>query len=200
MFRLCLLAAGAAAISTDAIVDDAETLRSALSHLRENLKVDIRAADAARHSLRAARDSGAFRVSGVSVGSRASTREALMDAAEHLAGPSGWGYDSVFLHVHEENPAALGLYEALAYEKLDALDEAPLRYFYKRLSEYAPSSSEVVAAAGRLSQLQETMYVHSRVAIPPPEATPENSFAGSNAPKFLRPGKNLKQTHHFFVC
>ena len=41
-----------------------------------------RAADAARHSLRAARDSGAFRVSGVSVGSRASTREALMDAAE----------------------------------------------------------------------------------------------------------------------
>jgi len=48
MFRLCLLAAGAAAISTDAIVDDAETLRSALSHLREHLKVDIRAADAAR--------------------------------------------------------------------------------------------------------------------------------------------------------
>ena len=41
-----------------------------------------RAADAARHSLRAARDSGTFRVSGVSVGSRASTREALMDAAE----------------------------------------------------------------------------------------------------------------------
>ena len=66
-----------------------------------------------------------------------------MDAAEHLAGPSGWGYDSVFLHVHEENPAALGLYEALAYEKLEALD------FYKRLSEYAPSVSDVVAAAGR---------------------------------------------------
>ena len=37
---------------------------------------------AARASLRAARDSGAFRVSGVSVGSRASTREVLMDAAE----------------------------------------------------------------------------------------------------------------------
>ena len=80
---------------------------------------------------------------------RRGVAQALMDAAEHLAGPSGWGYDSVFLHVHEENPAALGLYEALAYEKLDALDEAPLRYFYKRLSEYAPSSSEVVAAAGR---------------------------------------------------
>ena len=48
MFRLCLLAAGAAAISTDVIVDDAETLRSALSHLREHLKVDVRAADAAR--------------------------------------------------------------------------------------------------------------------------------------------------------
>ena len=65
------------------------------------------------------------------------------------AGPEGWGYDSVFLHVHEENPAALGLYEALAYEKLEALDEAPLRYFYKRLSEHAPSVSDVVAAAGR---------------------------------------------------
>ena len=75
--------------------------------------------------------------------------EDIFDAAEHLAGPSGWGYDSVFLHVHEENPAALGLYEALAYEKLEALDEAPLRYFYKRLSEYAPSVSDVVAAAGR---------------------------------------------------
>jgi hypothetical protein len=37
---------------------------------------------AARASLRAARDSGAFRVSGVSMGSRASTREVLMDAAE----------------------------------------------------------------------------------------------------------------------
>ena len=74
---------------------------------------------------------------------------ALVAAAEHLAGPAGWGYDSVFLHVHEENPAALGLYEALAYEKLEALDEAPLRYFYKRLSEYAPSVDDVVAAAGR---------------------------------------------------
>ena len=40
MFRLCLLACGAAAISTDAIVDDVDALRSALSHLRENLKVD----------------------------------------------------------------------------------------------------------------------------------------------------------------
>ena len=80
---------------------------------------------------------------------RRGVAQALMDAAEHLAGPSGWGYDSVFLHVHEENPAALGLYEALAYEKLEALDEAPLRYFYKRLSEYAPSVSDVVAAAGR---------------------------------------------------
>ena len=80
---------------------------------------------------------------------RRGVAQALMDAAEHLAGPSGWGYDSVFLHVHEENPAALGLYEMLKYEKLDALDEAPLRYFYKRLSEYAPSVSDVVAAAGR---------------------------------------------------
>ena len=44
MFRLCLLAAGAAAISTDAIVDDAETLRSALSHL----KLDVRASELAR--------------------------------------------------------------------------------------------------------------------------------------------------------
>ena len=49
MFRLCLLAWGAAAISTDAIVDDVDaTLRSALSHLREHLKVDVRATDAAR--------------------------------------------------------------------------------------------------------------------------------------------------------
>ena len=49
MFRLCLLAAGAAAISTDVIVDDVDaTLRSALSHLREHLKVDVRPADAAR--------------------------------------------------------------------------------------------------------------------------------------------------------
>ena len=49
MFRLCLLAWGAAAISTDAIVDDVDaTLRSALSHLRENLKLDVRPADAAR--------------------------------------------------------------------------------------------------------------------------------------------------------
>ena len=47
MFRLCLLAWGAAAISTDAI-DDADALRSALSHLREHLKVDVRPADAAR--------------------------------------------------------------------------------------------------------------------------------------------------------
>ena len=48
MFRLCLLAAGAAAISTDAIVDDVDgTLRSALSHLRENLKVDVRPAELA---------------------------------------------------------------------------------------------------------------------------------------------------------
>jgi len=80
---------------------------------------------------------------------RRGVAQALMDAAEHLAGPSGWGYDSVFLHVHEENPAALGLYEMLKYEKLDALDEAPLRYFYKRLSAYAPSVADVVAAAGR---------------------------------------------------
>ena len=49
MFRLCLLAWGAAAISTETLVDDVDaTLRSALSHLREHLKVDIRAADAAR--------------------------------------------------------------------------------------------------------------------------------------------------------
>ena len=49
MFRLCLLAWGAAAISTDAIVDDVDaTLHLALSHLREHLKVDVRAADAAR--------------------------------------------------------------------------------------------------------------------------------------------------------
>ena len=48
MFRLCLLAAGAAAISTDAIVDDVDaTLRSALSHLRENLK-DVHPAELAR--------------------------------------------------------------------------------------------------------------------------------------------------------
>ena len=80
---------------------------------------------------------------------RRGVAQALMDAAEHLAGPEGWGYDSVFLHVHEENPAALGLYEALAYEKLEALDEAPLRYFYKRLSEHAPTVDDVVAAAGR---------------------------------------------------
>ena len=91
-------------------------------------------------------------VSNVCVAERCRRRglgSALDVAAEHLAGPAGWGYDSVFLHVHEENPAALGLYEALAYEKLEALDEAPLRYFYKRLSEYAPSVSGVVAAAGR---------------------------------------------------
>ena len=43
---------------------------------------DRKAPDAARHSLRAARESDTFRVSGVSAGSRASTREALMDAAE----------------------------------------------------------------------------------------------------------------------
>ena len=48
MFRLCLLAWGAAAISTDAIVDDVDALRSALSHLRENLKVDVRPAELAR--------------------------------------------------------------------------------------------------------------------------------------------------------
>ena len=49
MFRLCLLACGAAAISTETLVDDVDaTLRSALSHLRENLKVDVRPADAAR--------------------------------------------------------------------------------------------------------------------------------------------------------
>ena len=49
MFRLCLLAAGAAAISTDAIVDDVDaTLHSALRHLRETLKLDVRPADAAR--------------------------------------------------------------------------------------------------------------------------------------------------------
>ena len=47
MFRLCLLACGAAAISTETLVDDVDaTLRSALSHLRENLKVDVRPADA----------------------------------------------------------------------------------------------------------------------------------------------------------
>ena len=44
MFRICLLACGAAAISTDVIVDDAETLRSALSHL----KLDVRASELAR--------------------------------------------------------------------------------------------------------------------------------------------------------
>ena len=49
MFRLCLLAWGAAAISTDAIVDDVDaTLRSALSHLREDLNCDVRPAELAR--------------------------------------------------------------------------------------------------------------------------------------------------------
>ena len=48
MFRLCLLAWGAAAISTETLVDDVDaTLRSALSHLRENLKVDVRPAELA---------------------------------------------------------------------------------------------------------------------------------------------------------
>ena len=49
MFRLCLLAWGAAAISTDAIVDDVDaTLRSALTHLREDLKLEVRPAELAR--------------------------------------------------------------------------------------------------------------------------------------------------------
>jgi len=78
---------------------------------------------------------------------RRGVAQALMAAAEHLAG-AGWGYDSVFLHVQADNPAALSLY-GKTYDALSALDEEPLRYYYKRLNDYAPSAAEVVAAARR---------------------------------------------------
>ena len=72
---------------------------------------------------------------------------ALVEAAEHLAGPAVWGYDSAFLHVHLDNVGALRLYEGLGYEGLPELDEEPLAYFYKRLRPDAPEAAEVVAAA-----------------------------------------------------
>ena len=89
-------------------------------------------------------------VSNVCVAERCRRRglgSALVSAAEHLAGPGGWGYDSVFLHVHGDNGPALDLYEAAGYVALEALDVAPLRYFYKRLRPDAPGVADVVLAA-----------------------------------------------------
>ena len=89
-------------------------------------------------------------ISNVCVAARCQRRgvaRALMAAAEYVAGPRGWGYDSAFLHVHETNGNALDLYESSGYEELDALHAAPLKYFYKKLSPDAPDRDEVVAAA-----------------------------------------------------
>ena len=72
---------------------------------------------------------------------------ALVSAAEHLAGPAAWGYDSVFLHVHRDNVPALELYDTAGYDRLEALDVAPLRYLYKPLRSDAPDVAEVVAMA-----------------------------------------------------
>ena len=71
----------------------------------------------------------------------------LVSAAEHVAAGL-WSYDAAFLHVHEGNGPALALYGACGYAPLDDLYRPPLRFFYKRLADGAPSPAEVVAAAG----------------------------------------------------
>ena len=72
----------------------------------------------------------------------------LLAASEFLVGPDVWGYDAVFLHVHQSNPPALALYQdASGYHIINHPpprrdDEPssgdPLLFLYKPLRPDAP--------------------------------------------------------------
>lgn len=73
---------------------------------------------------------------------------ALLSAAEFVSGMV-WGYDTVFLHVHRQNDAALRLYQRAGYipislEHTAAVAAAPsLIYHYKPLKPAAPSAAQL---------------------------------------------------------